>query len=159
MGNFFFPSKRSQLAKQSAWNYGYLSELEITEEGIGLSLHPYKFDFGYHTMLQGKEKEEFLRYIACISEPIGDMKKIRELFDNWCMVSNDYVNTLATYSSDLLADGQAERVKDLRNLFTCEAHNEVLKNTLVMIYESRIEAAKEGVEYIQKLQSMEGFEV
>jgi hypothetical protein len=74
------------------------------------------------------------------------------------MVSNGYVNTLETYNRELISDGPPKRVRDLRNLFTCEAHNEVIKNTFLMIYDSRIESSKEGVAYISSLQEMEGFD-
>lgn len=48
-----------------------------------------------------------------------------------------------------------KEVTALKNIFGCEAHNELVRKTYKMIYESRIACSKPGIELIQKLQNME----
>lgn len=151
MGNFFFPSNRQ---RRKTWDYGYLSELTISDDGVELQIYPYRFDFEKITMLEGEEKAEFLKYMECLCGPIGNNRKINEWFDSWCLTQT-YINSLGQYKTDYFADGFAEEVKGLKNVFGCEAHNELVKNTLLMIFETRIEEARPRVELIRKLQNME----
>lgn len=150
MGNFYFP--RSAQRKKT-WDYGYLSELEITEHETKLHIYPYKFDFAKVSILQGDEKACFLRYMECLCEPLKDDEKIQRLFDSWCMTQG-YIHTLEQYKKEYFADGFSEEVKNLKNVFGCEAHNELVKNTFRIIFEGKVEQAKAGVELIRKLQDM-----
>lgn len=151
MGNFFFPTTKQM---EKSWFYGYMSELELTKQGVRLEIYPYKFDFEKLTMLQGEEKSEFLKYMQCLCEPIGNEDKLQQLFDSWCLTQG-YAIILTRYKEELFADGHAFEVKGLKNLFNCEAHNELMKNTFMMLFESRMEEARPGVERIKKLQNME----
>ncbi|MBQ7336090.1 MAG: CapA family protein [Clostridia bacterium] len=155
MGNFFFPHQPPVV---SSWSHGYLCELELSEsvEPV-LQIHPYTFDFDRHTLLQGADKEEFLRYMDAISRPIADQTRLQELFDSWCLMpsASGYIKRMATWEDRLLVDGNTAEIVDLKNLFGCEAHNELLKNTLMMIYDGRVDAAKADLEIIEKLQNME----
>ena len=92
--------------------------------------------------------------MACLCGPIGNDKELKELFDSWCSVSG-YVNRLTEYKEAYFENGHSEEIKAIKNLYGCEAHNEVIKNALMMIYESRIEDARQGIEKIRKLQNME----
>ena len=151
MGNFFFPTTKQM---EKSWFYGYMSELELTKQGVCLEIYPYKFDFEKLTVLQGEEKSEFLKYMQCLCEPIGNEDKLQQLFDSWCLTQG-YAVILTRYKEELFADGHAFEVKGLKNLFNCEAHNELMKNTFMMLFESRMEAARPGAEKIKKLQNME----
>lgn len=151
MGNFFFPSTYPHA---KSWFYGYMSELELTENAIGLEIHPYKFDFDKITMLKDEEKEQFLEYMKYLCEPISSQRELQKLFDSWCLTQN-YAERLAAYKKELFSDGNEEMVKTIKNIFGCEAHNELLKNTFMMLFESRVEQARHGLEWISKLQNME----
>lgn len=155
MGNFFFPSP--VLASNKSWVYGYLSELTLSGDDIKLEIYPYKFDFDKVSMLQSEEKEHFMKYMECLCKPISSAEEIQSLFDSWCL-TQDYIEGLSLYEKEYLSDGHQLEVKALKNIFHCEAHNELVKNTLMMIFESRVEAAKAGVEIIHKLQNMENAE-
>ncbi|MBR3761258.1 MAG: CapA family protein [Lachnospiraceae bacterium] len=150
MGNFFFP----RAEQNKSWFYGYMSELEFTENGVHLEIHPYKFDFEKLTVLKGEEKERFLKYMQCLCEPLCDVKKLQQLFDSWCLTQG-YAVLLTRYREELFEDGHAFEVRGLKNLFNCEAHNELMKNTFMMLFESRVEAARPGIEQIKSLQNME----
>ena len=152
MGNFFFPLKNPP--KRKSWQYGYMTELSFDEDGVSMILHPYSFDMDGITMLEGADKAAFEEYLACLSAPIGDADEIRAYFDGWCLSSN-YSNYLSGYKRELFADGNTEKIKVLKNLFICEAHNELLCNTMSMIFEGRVSAAEERLARIEKLQNME----
>lgn len=150
MGNFFFPAGK----EQASWYYGYMSELNITGAGTKLMIHPYRFDSDKVTLLQGAEKDEFLAYMDILNEPINKPEELRSWFDSWCMIP-DYLERLAGFDADLFNDGKTADIVLFKNVFGCEAHNELLTNTMRLIYESRVEEAKAGVEKLRKLQNME----
>lgn len=150
MGNFFFPKPIKQM---KSWSYGYMSELNITESDVTLEIHPYTFDFDKLTLLKDADKAWFMEYMEHLCQPLQKEEELQNLFDSWCLTQG-YVDTLSGYRAELLGDGHAEEIKRLKNVFGCEAHNELVKNTLLMIYESRVERARTGVELIEKLQNM-----
>jgi len=150
MGNFFFPI---EVPWTKSWSYGYMSVLDIDEKGVKLERIPYKFDKMGIYLLQGEEKEFFERYLAVISEPIAKEKELIEYFDAWC-TTQAYFRNLCGAQEDMFADGKREEIKHVKNVFGCEAHNELVKNTTLMIYESRVEEAKKQVQKIKELQEL-----
>lgn len=157
MGNFFFPIEtRANLgAEIRSWNYGYMSALEITENSNRVEIAPYTFTNNAQTFLQGEELAAFHRYLRFTSEPLQDRKLLQEYFDAWCMIKGEpiYIRR-AQYTEDMLNGGAAAIVK-LKSIFSCEAHNELVKNTTKIIYEGRVEQARKYVPLIHKLQNME----
>ncbi len=151
MGNFFFPHAAQ---KQLSWYYGYMSELNITASGTELTIYPYKFDREKVTMLQGDEKKEFLAYMDILNQPIDKPAELQAWFDSWCMISTS-AKRLAQFDAELINDGKTADIAAFKNLFNCEAHNELIANTMRLVYESRVEEAKAGVEKLQKLRNME----
>lgn len=153
MGNFFF-NVMPNPDRLNTWFFGYVSELDISVSGVKLKVYPYRFDESGIHFLKDSDNEKFMQYLKDISEPISDPLKIKALFDSWCLTQG-YIGTFATYKSDMPYDTTSEEAKELRNIFTCEAHNELIKNTFQMMYEQRIESAKTGVEIIKKYQTVE----
>lgn len=151
MGNFFFPAKNR---KSISWFYGYMSELDIEQGSIRLAIHPYRFDYDGVTMLKGSEREEFMLYMEQLNKPIGDVQELQRLFDSWCLTSG-YTAELAQFKAEYISDGCSEKVKVIKNILCCEAHSELVKNTLRMIFESRLGIAADRVEYIKSLQNMQ----
>lgn len=151
MGNFFFPSSKASVP---VWFCGYMSELNITEAAVTLNVHPYVFDFDSIRLLNGAEKEEFLAYLDCLNAPLNDPAELQEYFDSWCLTSS-YTKILTQYTPALFADGHTAEIKSVKNIFGCEAHNELIRNTMFMIYESRVESARARLPIIRKLQNME----
>lgn len=150
MGNFFFPHANPAT---TTWHYGYMTELEISENKIGLNVIPYHFDFAYHSVLCGKEKDRFIAYLEILNNVIQDKKLLQRYFDAWCMIAGmDYIKTLK-YSETMEQDG-AEAIKEVKNLLSCEAHNELMANTLKILFEARCDSARTLVQQIKKLQGM-----
>ena len=150
MGNFFFPAK----SKELSWYYGYLTQLEFTQEQVSLRIHPYQFDWDGVKMLSGEELSYFERYMQVLCAPIGDAEALQELFDSWHYLGG-YIHGFDWFEPHYIADGWSRQVKDMKNIFSCEAHNELVRNTFNMVFEGRMEKAKGKVEFIQKLQNMQ----
>ena len=171
MGNFFFPSDDPVDLANPTWNVGYLTELDIDGNGVKMRAIPYKFDLEKVIPLDGTDEgKHLLGYLECISRPLSDEKKMRKLFDSWCMISGIgvtdqpwHVSHVSDFEPEHLDAFIKERVKNgrtspyinVKNIFSCEAHNELLRNTFDMVYEGRCEEAMAGVEDILKLQRLE----
>ena len=136
MGNFYFPHFPNVTP---AWYHGYMTELEITETGVSLSIHPYRFEEKI-VMLKGEEREAFDRYMAYINAPIASGEKLQALFDSWCLVPSrfGYYEELAAFSMEMIADGLREKTPKMKNIFMCEAHSELLTNMMCLIFEEQI---------------------
>lgn len=150
MGNFFFPAN----VKEQSWYYGYMTQLEFTEETVNLAIHPYRFDYEGVKMLSGEDIAYFTRYMQVLCEPIGNEDALQELFDSWHYIGG-YIHGFDWFEPHYIADGWSRQVKDMKNIFNCEAHNELVRNTFNMVFEGRMEKAKGKVEFIQKLQNMQ----
>ena len=152
MGNFFFPANRSQL---KSWNYGYMAMVDFTKDGTSLEIFPYKFDYEGHYILEGEEKEHFLKYIEVLNKTFEDEEELQKWFDAWCTTQLHYANALTSYKEEILTSNVQSENTRAKNVFNCEAHNEVVRNILNMAYECRFEEAKERVPLIKKLQEIE----
>lgn len=151
MGNFFFP----YIDECNSWYYGYLSQLDINDGEVNIEIHPYKFDFNSHKLLKGSEKDYFMKYIRYISSVINDEKKLKELFDSWCVMPELYhLRSLLKYSDEMLQKGP-KSVMAMKNVLCCEAHNEFVRNVFRIIYEGKFEVAGKHIKRIKALQNME----
>lgn len=152
MGNFFFPANRSAL---KSWNYGYMAMVDFTKDGTSLEIFPYKFDYEGHYILEGEEKEHFLKYMEVLNKTFEDEEELQKWFDAWCTTQLHYANALTSYKEEILTSNVQSENTRAKNVFNCEAHNEVVRNILNMAYECRFEEAKERVPLIKKLQEIE----
>ena len=149
MGNFYFPEN----GNIPSWNYGYMTMMNIGDE-ISVEIIPYTFDFENHTLLEGEEKEKFLRYIEYISKDYDNERLMLDYFDAWTRISGifGYLNC-AAFTKDML-DCDQNKIRELKNLFSCEAHNELIEKSTKVIYDNRIEEVKKYEEKIRTLQKM-----
>ena len=152
MGNFFFPANRSAL---KSWNYGYMAMVDFTKDGTSLEIFPYRFDYEGHYILEGEEKEHFLKYMEVLNKTFEDEEELQKWFDAWCTTQLHYANALTSYKEEILTSNVQSENTRAKNVFNCEAHNEVVRNILNMAYECRFEEAKERVPLIKKLQEIE----
>lgn len=161
MGNFFFPKPGLMDTLLPSWLFGYMSELDITEGGASLKIIPYKFNEDEHTVLSGKELQDFLKYLDYIKAPIGDGTRLLELFESWCIIAavgygekDGYMSFLDRFTMEKIAPDGLKEICPIKNLFSCEAHAELLKSAFNLIYSGRLEKAKEGVPEILALREM-----
>ncbi len=154
MGNFFFPKPASWNTLPS-WQYGYMTSLTVDKDEIKTEIIPYKFDTEALTVLEGDEKAEFMRYIDYISAPISDPQKIQAYFDSWSAgpAGDGYCNHVYRFSPELV-ETVTPPVPSVKNMFTCEAHTELMSTRLQLVCERRLEQAKAYVDEIALLQQM-----
>ncbi|MBR4073099.1 MAG: CapA family protein [Clostridia bacterium] len=137
MGNFFFPVKPegNKADLSGAWYFGYLSMLDITKDGISLEIKPYRSGglADPVRLLEGEQKSAFMKYLEELSAPISDAKKIRHLFNIWCTMAGLSYAKYLNYSKEMEQNGAA-LCCHLKNNLACEAHNELVTNTLNMCY-------------------------
>ena len=150
MGNFYFPANRE--GDQITWFYGYMTELEFTEDKTEIKIYPYHFDFDGIKLLEGEELEFFNKYISYLSEVIEDDEKLQKFFDAWCAIYGFSYAHNHMHFEDGYVSGNPWDIAGKRNLFTCEAHAELLRGFLNLCYENRVEEAKEKSEEIEVLQ-------
>ena len=103
-------------------------------------------------LLKGAEKESFMKYINELCAPIGDDDKLQEYFDAWCTMTGigEYSNSLV-FKDEMVSGASCT---GLKNLLSCEAHNELMINSMKILFEKRYEEAKKYVPYIKKLQNI-----
>ena len=151
MGNFFFPKDWKANGMQNIWSLGYMSELDITEDGTKLTIHPYQFDFDRHELLKGEKKERFMKYMKSLCEPIADRAQIEKYFDSWCLTRRWLLDRFEDFNYDeVIADGNPKQAVKFHGPLRCEAHNEVLMNHVEMAYFGRVEEAKKNLTELKK---------
>ena len=144
-GNFYFPKYNREL-----WNTGYLTKCSFDRLGVyKLELLPYRFAKEYVKPLEESGRKAFEQYMERLCEPLADPEHIRKLFEAWSTDKGRayLVGTVTglpeNWENRLEEPEVVEQILHLRNVFTCEAHCDMVKCYLRLIEEHRIrEAAK-----------------
>ena len=152
MGNFFFPDQSDRSKK---WTTGYMTMLDITAESAKLDVIPYTFGMDHHTVMTGAEKEYFMNYLAFLNQEMADEDKLQRYFEAWCVIDgiNGYTRNL-NYRKEMLEE-PVHTMTALKNLFSCEAHDELMRVSLNLIYEGRHNDLQPEIDMIRKLQNLE----
>ena len=89
---------------------------------------------------------------VCKDRKYGDDDKLQEYFDAWCTMTGigEYSNSLV-FKDEMVSGASCT---GLKNLLSCEAHNELMINSMKIVFEKRYEEAKKYVPYIKKLQNI-----
>ena len=158
-GNFFFYASHPK-SPDDPWYYGYLVKLFFSKTaGVTFELLPYKFDMPCTliTPFEGPEKEKVLNYLADISKPIGDPSLLRRYFMGWCMVGGVPYSKAMAYKEEYMEAGPyltGHPMLSVRNLMTCEAHNELLTVYFKILADGRLETARAMKDELLKLSKM-----
>jgi hypothetical protein len=151
MGNFFFtssnPAARSD--PNGAWYYGYMSSLEFEGGKVSFEPIPYKFTNEKMEILKGERKEKFLRHLEKLSEPIKSEEEIKRLFRGWTLITGPVYANHAKFDPEMRNSKELSR--HIKNLFSCEAHNELLTSYTNMCYHGITEEDEKCMEEIKKL--------
>lgn len=158
-GNFLFPYP-GKSDPNSSWYYGYLPLITFRRgEPAEMELVPYRFspDFTRIIPFDGEKKEIMLSYINEISEPLKDSRLLKRFFMGWCMISGvEYAGHVA-YNPEYLDEAEFKTGHPMltqRNLFTCEAHNELMTVLFKMITDGKLKTGRAMVDEIKRLQKM-----
>ena len=156
-GNFYFPYPGP---RPGCWHTGYLSKFFCDEKGVyALELLPYKFDANAVTPLNPEDEKLFFEYYEKISAPIRHPDLLQRCFEAWCTRSGiGYLSCLnrekvENWPPDWTRQEIVRSWLPCRNLFTCEAHNDMLKQTLRLVEEHRIGEAGKLLPEILALQN------
>ena len=94
-----------------------------------------------------------MEYLEELSKPISDQDEMLKLFEAWCTIMGigsylKYINFQQEMYNDV------KKVSPVKNLLSCEAHIELMKHSLRLIYEGRTEEARTLVPYIEQMQTI-----
>ena len=165
MGNFFFPhaGKEGDPTDREAlaWNRGYMVRMTVPSEGkIGIKPIPYVLeqDAPLLRVYRGEEREAMLAYLSRLSAPIVDRAELSRYFDAWCLGEGErYARSGLFYHPDAWESGspsdeERRMLVRTRNLFSCEAHDSLLRNLLLTLLDpDRFQRAKETVPALEAL--------
>jgi len=157
-GNFYFPKL---FGRNGLWQYGYLVKALFDKHGVyALELCPYHFGDEQVVPLEGEKKDCFFRYLETISEPLADPQRMQALFEAWSTrCGRNYIsgslNPPENWSDHTDDPGVVHRMLGLRNIFTCESHNDMVRCYLSLMEEMRIPQAAELLPLIDSLQNPE----
>jgi hypothetical protein len=150
LGNFVFDSRVVNLnPNERLWWVGMPVLLTFTEEGgaIKAALKPVftKLDpaSGRLETIRGTERNQLAAWLRELSRVLKDEQLVQEYFEAWSTRHGAY------YFEEFIAranDPDAPRIgpdhAGPRNLWTCEAHNELLRTFVELQFEGRVEAAQ-----------------
>jgi poly-gamma-glutamate synthesis protein (capsule biosynthesis protein) len=159
-GNFFFPwGDFSSSHLNALWWKGYIPKLHFDKNGIhAIELLPCGFDNEHIHLLSGESTSGFFKYMELLNELVVDDKKVVSFFEAWsAKYGGGYLNwlrdRLAAWPIDMNDRAAVRELLPVRNVFTCEAHKDLVEKYLRLLEEGRVEKAIKGWEAIAKLQS------
>lgn len=160
MGNFNFMRRQNKSDKTAVWFWGYMVSLEVKKGSCGIKkLIPYKFenDDGKMYLLADDEKAKAEAFIAKTSAIIQDDKLLNKYYDGWCMGSGmGYAQRFTDLNiTHFMPENQPANIPAQKNLLFCESHNELVKNTLLILFEGRMDEAIKASEELCMLSDEE----
>ena len=159
-GNFYFPwADLSADHLSPLWWRGYLTKLHFDKAGVHtVEIMPYGFDNERIFTLSRDKEIGFFGYMEELSGLLADDEKVITYFEAWVAQHGDLYLTwlrdrLAKWPVEMTDRAAVKEMLPVRNLFTCEAHCDLLKQYLRLLEEGRIPKAMEGWLAIEKLQT------
>lgn len=157
LGNFFFPKPSVSHAGYNWW-HGYSVRIRFAgATPCALDVIPHCVQPpGFHvSLLRGKTRRAFLAYLNGLCAILArGTAEIERYFDAWCMREIDgYFSTLGKPFLPVKWNDpdSVRRLVAMRNLHTCEAHNELITRTLRIVAECRQEDARS---YLPRLEAL-----
>ncbi len=162
LGNLLFDIDSTGLP-QGGYNWwtGLSVRIDFGPEcAVGLEVIPHHFRPCGEAVLRldAAERGRFFRHYNHISAAIADPALVQRIFDAWCLTRIDkefcYIGK-PFHPADWLDRVSYKRLLAVRNIHTCEAHNEVMTNTLRILAERRELDARAGLPLLQTLMNGE----
>jgi poly-gamma-glutamate synthesis protein (capsule biosynthesis protein) len=156
-GNFLFDWQRG--APNRFWWMGYMVRITLARgKACALEVVPYTFGPSAErvVLLRGNERKSFLAYVQHLSHIIPDEEEVRRYWDAWCAMQGPGVLKFlcgVTWPPDPNQEGAVRKLLSTRNIFTCEAHDDLARGFLMMAVEGRVEAGSAYVPRTKALQS------
>ncbi|MBI5725311.1 MAG: CapA family protein [Planctomycetes bacterium] len=154
LGNLFFNIEG--LAESELWWRGYLARISFgAVRASALEVIPYSFDSEQIRMLRDAERSRFFRYMECLSHLAADETESRRCWDAWCaLMAPSFMDTFSDLKWPPPADDEqaCRRFIALRNLFSCEAHRELITSFLDLWRLDKLDEAAAYIPLIKQLQ-------
>lgn len=155
LGNFLFDAFSNYSGYN--WWYGYMVKLSFKSSriaAIDITPHHCSPNASQVTPLTGTERQDFLDYLAHISAIIQSPLQVRRYYEAWCIRSiKGYFARLSIPLKPLDWNNHESitQFMSMRNLHTCEAHNELITTTLKLLGDRR---EYECADYLPRLDSL-----
>lgn len=145
-GNFFFPEEDTEDRSWAlpSWYLGYLPVFHCDKNGVhAFELIPYSFDFDQIHTLKGADLEAFFDWLNLLSGKLDDLNALDEYFKIWtARIGEPHLNILAQrvvlHPAVLTDRSLLSKFIVVRNLYTCEAHVDLVREYLVLIEENTL---------------------
>jgi len=153
-GNFYFPPRPTSLP---VWYVGYVPKFCFDQNGAyAMELLPYYNRKTRLSLMPEKDAEKFFDWLDKLNEPLTQPALLQEYFDAWCIISG--LGILKSFQNppsqfEFEERSQIRQWLGIRNLFSCESHHDLLRNTLSLIEFGKLKEAKKYVPLIQDLQT------
>jgi hypothetical protein len=158
-GNFFFPwDKLASDHLNALWWIGYVPKLHFDKRGVyAMEAMPFRFDNAKMHALSASEQKRFWSYLAGLNRLIVDDKSVRSYFEAWSAQHGSMYlgwirDRLATWPRPMRAKKAVKEMMPVRNIFTCEAHHDMVSQYLRLVEEGRVAQAAKGWPLIRSLQ-------
>ena len=147
MGNFYFPTK----SRSGTWAWGYMSMLTVADDGtLSVEAIPYRVPESDPVLrlMEGADKERALKYIEKLSAILADDALTRRYYDAWCMRSGiNYLGSMEHFKKEHKEfGGNVADFAPTKNLFSCESHNELVGNTLNLLFFQKTDTPRKELE-------------
>ena len=158
-GNFYFPPRPTSLPN---WSIGYVPKFFIDKEGAyALELLPYFNTKAELLPMKEVEGKGFFEYLDRLCAPLDDKEELQRLFNAWCAHYRFSFGLFDKKSpGDLNDRNEVRAALGMRNLFTCQSHNDLHRNMLLLLEQYKLVSAGEDFSLIEELQkpSFKGME-
>lgn len=161
-GNLFFPRRPGQTedTRTTLWRFGYMAKVCFDSDGpFAIDLLPYSFTEEKVIPLPEPQRSEFISYIEKLSATIQDTDLLQLYFDAWCTESGisyfggNIQSVPQNWKAQLKDHEGVKSFLGFRNLFTCEAHNDLIRNTLLLAERGELDTASDLLPHIHALQN------
>ena len=167
-GNLWFPSGGGPAPanRPPLWHFGYVAKVLFDDRGpFAVDLLPVQSGQDDVRPLSGAARDAFLAYLSRISEPLSDPARLQAEFDAWSADRGRFYLQLSTaalpeglfharhadsWESPL---GDPRPFLEMRNVFTCESHHDMVRRFLRLAVEGRIPDAMHPCAEIAALQN------
>lgn len=145
LGNFFFPRKNRILYEN--WNVGYAARLFVKQDSsIEFKPIPFLFD-NEGKKFKKIDDKKFESYFTEISKPIQSTNELTKIYKFWVVYSGKMHYEALKHC---IAKDDKYSFNIVKNLFSCEAHNELLTTYLNLYYYEPGFEYKDKFRFIQK---------
>jgi hypothetical protein len=133
VGNFVFPLNADEKPDTPLWWLGMPVRLVFQRgrQGVSGKVIPVPVVLDNQTLalkrLDGPPLRDFMRWLEAVSAPLGDGSKIEALFDAWAAHWGAIYFAHVKFASSTGTSRQEKaQFAKFRNLWACEAHNELI---------------------------------